>query len=100
MIRFKKQRHLSVVSEDGIADGVKPEDVKVYRNKPTKKLAVEMKEEFEVETLEGVMRGKAGDFLIEGLQGEVYPCAREIFMKSYEEDTQRVTPQPDHPVGE
>jgi hypothetical protein len=41
-------------------------------------------EDFEVETLEGVMRGKAGDYLIIGVAGEKYPCKREIFERTYE----------------
>lgn len=42
-----------------------------------------MKEKFEVETLEGTMQGKAGDYLIIGIKGERYPCARDIFLESY-----------------
>ena len=39
----------------------------------------------EIETLEGVMRGNAGDWIIRGVQGELYPCKREIFEATYEE---------------
>ena len=38
-----------------------------------------------VETLEGQMRGKSGDFIIRGIKGEFYPCAGEIFRDSYQE---------------
>lgn len=37
-----------------------------------------------VETLEGVMTGKAGDFLIRGIEGELYPCKADIFFTTYE----------------
>jgi len=47
--------------------------------------AKEMLEPFAVETMEGTMRGKAGDFLMEGVRGEQYPCDREIFLETYVE---------------
>jgi hypothetical protein len=39
----------------------------------------------EIETLEGVMRANAGDFIIRGVNGEFYPCKPDIFAKTYEE---------------
>lgn len=41
-------------------------------------------EPFEVETLEGVMKGKAGDWLMVGVTGELYVCDNDIFKKSYQ----------------
>jgi hypothetical protein len=35
-------------------------------------------------TLEGVMRADAGDWIIRGVQGEVYPCKPDIFEQTYE----------------
>ncbi len=46
-------------------------------------LAKQMTEDFTVETLEGTMRGKAGDYLCEGIAGERYPCRRDIFEDTY-----------------
>jgi len=46
--------------------------------------AVKMKEEFSVETMEGTMTGKPGDYLMRGIKGEVYPCDGEVFENSYE----------------
>ena len=40
--------------------------------------------EFSVETLEGTMKGKVGDYLMCGVEGELYVCDREIFEKTYE----------------
>lgn len=37
-----------------------------------------------VKTLEGMMNVSDGDFLICGVNGEVYPCKPDIFEKSYE----------------
>lgn len=37
-----------------------------------------------IETLEGCMRMNPGDFAIEGIKGEHYPCEGSIFRLSYE----------------
>jgi hypothetical protein len=37
-----------------------------------------------INTLEGVMRANAGDWIIRGVNGEVYPCKPDIFEKTYE----------------
>ena len=36
-------------------------------------------------TLEGEMRGDIGDWIIEGIGGELYPCKHDIFVNSYEQ---------------
>ena len=38
-----------------------------------------------VDTLEGRMSAKVGDYLIKGIRGELYFCDKEIFEESYEE---------------
>jgi hypothetical protein len=38
----------------------------------------------EIETLEGTMRGNRGDWIIRGVQGELYPCRADIFEQTYE----------------
>jgi hypothetical protein len=40
--------------------------------------------EFMVTTLEGVMTGQKGDWLIRGVKGELYPCKPDIFAATYE----------------
>lgn len=37
-----------------------------------------------IETLEGVMTAKIGDFIIKGIKGEFYPCKPDIFEQSYD----------------
>ncbi len=37
-----------------------------------------------IETLEGTMTANAGDYVIMGVAGEVYPCKPEIFAATYE----------------
>lgn len=46
--------------------------------------AVQVPEDFEVETLEGNMRGKAGAWLAIGADGEMWPIDHAIFSKTYE----------------
>jgi hypothetical protein len=41
-------------------------------------------EGFSVTTLEGTVIGKPGDYLMIGIDGEKYPCAKEIFERSYD----------------
>jgi len=55
-----------------------------YRKKPIIIEATQKKHVFTVNTMEGTMIGKAGDFLITGINGEQYPCDKEIFMQTYE----------------
>ena len=63
----------------------KPElDFKRAVKKPIPIKCFRMSEDFEVETLEGTMSGKAGDWLMIGVNGELYPCADAIFEKSYD----------------
>lgn len=37
-----------------------------------------------IETLEGIMDASIGDFIIKGVNGELYPCKPDIFEKTYE----------------
>ena len=65
-------------------DGVLFEpEVKPFRKKVLTH-AVQMKEAFSVETLEGTMRGNAFDWLMVGVEGEMYPCDNGIFETTYE----------------
>jgi hypothetical protein len=38
-----------------------------------------------IKTLEGCMKASVGDYIIRGVNGELYPCKPDIFMKTYEE---------------
>lgn len=42
-----------------------------------------------IETLEGPIRADVGDYIIRGIEGEIYPCKPGIFEKTYE-----VVPEP------
>lgn len=38
----------------------------------------------EINTLEGVMCGEIGDYIIQDVKGEIYPCKPDIFEQTYE----------------
>lgn len=38
----------------------------------------------DITTLEGVMTADIGDYIIKGVQGEIYPCKPDIFEQTYE----------------
>ena len=52
--------------------------------KPIPIRCIQINEPFEVETLEGIMQGKSGDWLMIGVSGEMYPCDNDIFHKTYD----------------
>ena len=58
---------------------------KKYRKKPVVIEAKEIKETTVISTLEGAMQGNPGDMLIRGVEGELYPCKKDIFDKTYDE---------------
>ncbi len=55
-----------------------------FRKKPVTIDAIRITRPMTVETLEGVMKGEPGDWLITGVKGEQYFCKDEIFRKTYE----------------
>lgn len=59
-------------------------DVAEYR-KTTTTFAVRMERAFKVETLEGPIEGKVGDWLAIGQAGEMYPIDAAVFAVTYEE---------------
>lgn len=47
--------------------------------------AIPIQEDFRVNTLEGnYKQGKAGDYLMRGIDGELYICDKAIFEKTYD----------------
>ncbi|MAP55332.1 PGDYG domain-containing protein [Altibacter sp.] len=59
----------------------------VFQKAIKKPLVIEclqIAEAFQVETMEGTMRGKPGDWLMKGVNGELYVCDHAIFEKTYD----------------
>lgn len=61
---------------------VNPTTEKTY-HKTTPITAKQMTTNFTVNTLEGIMKGNAGDYLATGIEGEQWPIKKEIFEKTY-----------------
>ena len=60
------------------------DNMKLCKKKPILVKCKQMDEDFEIITLDGKMHGKAGDYLMCGVQGELYPCDKEIFKQTYD----------------
>jgi hypothetical protein len=59
-------------------------DMKKCLKKPIPIKATQMYGEFRVKTMEGDFKqGKAGDYLMCGVLGELYICDKEVFEKTY-----------------
>ena len=59
-------------------------DMKPCMKRPIVVHAIQINEEFRVKSLEGdYAQGKAGDYLMRGIKGELYICDKEIFKSTY-----------------
>jgi hypothetical protein len=54
-----------------------------YKKLPVTIEAYQTDEEVSIETLEGTMKANKGDWIIKGVNGEIYPCKPDIFEKTY-----------------
>lgn len=70
-----------VIGGDGLPAEAFP--FRPARKRPITVGACELWDDCEVRTLEGVMHGKKGDYLMLGVAGELYVCDRQIFEKTY-----------------
>lgn len=70
---------------DDIEDVVLFKAFKNCKKRPVIVQAVQMYSEFRVQTLEGdYKQGKPGDYLMSGIDGELYICDKSIFEKIYD----------------
>ena len=67
---------------DWFMDKVSSNDI-VLRNCDYKRYGID-EAYCEIKTLEGTMVGNGGDYIIKGVQGEIYPCKPDIFKATYE----------------
>ncbi len=67
-------------------DKLEEKDIIKCRKKPivVKAVQINFPGGFKVTTMEGVVFGKPGDYLMFGVNGEKYPCDKEIFEKTYD----------------
>jgi hypothetical protein len=56
----------------------------LYKNPKEVGAIMRFKDEIRIFTLEGHMTATDGDYIIRGIEGELYPCKPEIFKKTYD----------------
>lgn len=66
-------------------DRLKERNAENYCKKPITLKAWQTDEELYIRTLEGVMKANKGDYIIQGVKGEYYPCKPDVFKETYEE---------------
>lgn len=84
MAKFRKK---PVVIEAIQYDGTENSVVEILQMKETNSSAKSIRVDagdLLIHTLEGVMRADKGDWIIKGVNGELYPCKPDIFDKTYE----------------
>ena len=72
------------------AEDVPEDEFEKYTKQPVTIEAVQMDEPFVVETMENKrgekLYGDAGDYLIKGVEGELYPCSASVFNRTYQKE--------------
>ena len=58
--------------------------INIYKFMGVESFYIDKDEHLVIETLEGNMRADIGDYIIQGIHGEFYPCKPDIFEKTYE----------------
>ncbi len=82
MPKFRKK---PVVIEAELYDGSKVSIANVLRLGCTGKCGILLYDDhLVIRTLEGDHRADIGDWIIKGVQGELYPCKPDIFEQTYE----------------
>lgn len=69
---------------DWFQDKVSSNDIITYADKKDEGPFNFRKTYCDIKTLEGTMQGDYGDYIIKGVQGEIYPCKPDIFEATYE----------------
>ena len=81
----KKYRKKPVVIEAVQFDGSERSIVEILALQSDKtKVLREDAGDLMIPTLEGLMRASVGDYVIRGVQGELYPCKPDIFEQTYD----------------
>lgn len=55
-----------------------------FRRKPLIIEAIRIKQEMTIDTPNGIVKAKAGDWLLNDVEGKQYPCIDSVFRESYE----------------
>jgi len=84
---MKKYRKKPIVIEAIQWDGELSTYQKILKNFYTKYKIIYIQEfkELQIETLEGTHTASLNDWIIKGIEGEVYPCKPTVFEAIYED---------------
>jgi len=81
-MKFRKK---PVVIEAELYDGSKESIASVLRlGKDSRRAIGLLPDCLTIKTLEGTHRADIGDWIIKGIEGELYPCKPDIFEQTYE----------------
>jgi hypothetical protein len=69
---------------DWFQDKVTENEIITYSEEPDAGPFEHTRTYCEIKTLEGTMRGDYGDYIIQGVKGEIYPCKPDIFEATYD----------------
>lgn len=67
-----------------VPDEIQNLDFAEYRKKPVVVRAAQATHSGVIHTLEGIMAFHPGDWIIQGVKGEIYPCRDDIFQATYD----------------
>ena len=67
----------------GEASGFGTGKWQLFRKLPVVISAYRTAEQVEIETWEGTMTAEPGDWIVRGVQGELYPCKDSVFKETY-----------------
>ena len=87
MARFRKKPIvIEAVLWNGVTISETPDWIKEALNKEpgTEGNIFRMGNKVEIQTKEGPLTASPGDYIIRGIEGELYPCKPDIFLKTYE----------------
>jgi hypothetical protein len=74
---FQYREHGSTPVPDWFCDAIAKGEAHFAQNRAAAPLFIK--------TLEGEMTAQPGDWIIKGVQGEIYPCKPDIFSATYEQ---------------
>ena len=80
----KKPVEVQAVLFDGSKESLDVINSDKFKGQSTRRMEFQEDGTLAIQTLEGVMRASVGDYVIKGVNGELYPCKPDIFKKTYD----------------
>lgn len=80
----KKSIEVQAVLFDGSKESIDVINSDKFKGQSTRRMELQEDGTLTIHTLEGVMRASVGDYVIKGVNGELYPCKPDIFKKTYD----------------